>query len=99
MSIAPGGEAIEAVLPEIAQGIALAWVAGLRDQLRREGRRMTGGWPGTIAEAKLHAMRKLPGELERRGLGPPLAAHYDKTSKTLYAAARKAWLVDADPGD
>ncbi|CAN5469436.1 hypothetical protein BH09MYX1_BH09MYX1_63360 [soil metagenome] len=60
---------------------------------------MTGGWPGTIAEAKLHAMRKLPGELERRGLGPAKSAHFDRTSKELYAVARKAWLVDADPGD
>lgn len=92
--------ALSATITEIAGVLARAWVEGLRQELHRDGRKMTGGWPGTLGEAKVRALRGLPKELAQRGVHQPLvAADYDRASKELYAVARKAWLGSAIPDE
>jgi hypothetical protein len=100
MSTLPAPGPLDLAIAEIAETLAHAWVDGLKSELARDGRKMTGGWPGTLGEAKMRALRGLPRELAQRGLAQPLVpADYDRASKALYAVARKAWLGAAEPDD
>lgn len=68
-----------------------AWAESVRKGLRGEGRRASGGWPGTLSEARTRTAYALGGvagvsEDERSRL-----AH------VLYNAARESWLDQREP--
>lgn len=67
-----------------------AWATRVREQLRGEGRRAAGGWPGTLSEARGHAAAAL------RDQGLPPSDH-TKLSLAIYAAAKKSWLERLEP--
>jgi hypothetical protein len=89
----------DAVLDECVRTVAASWVASWRETLRREGRAMEGGWPGTLAEARVLVLQKLGPELAKRGLASPPHENITKASRAAYAAARRAWLSAASPED
>jgi hypothetical protein len=83
-----------------AVAAGLAWATARADQLRSEGRRILGGWPGTVSEARgcfvAHVMTKM-------GPGMVLAkAEIDELARATYCAARRDWVSkagrDAEPG-
>jgi len=61
----------------------VAWAGSVRLLLRQEGRPATGGWPGTMSEARA----RIPHHLGR-GLGSVELAHL---AKVLYRAAKDSW--------
>lgn len=61
----------------------VAWATGVRTLLRSEGRPATGGWPGTMSEARA----RIPHHLGR-DLGSGELAHL---TKVLYRAAKDSW--------
>lgn len=83
----------KARLESAAVAVGLAWAASCTEQLRREGRRTTGGWPGTLSEARTRVAAHLHVHL---GPGFTLAnGEIERLAKAAYNAARGDWLSKA----
>lgn len=67
------------------------WAAAVRMALHNEGRRASGGWPGTLSEARAQLLR---------AMGPDVSPPPDelaRLARILYSAARESWLMHRDP--
>jgi hypothetical protein len=79
------------------EAVSGAWVEELRHSLRRERRPISGGWPGTLSEARHRvAVCLLPWLQQRGGV-----VHYNQSPPTevarqLNSAARRAWLMQSE---
>lgn len=70
---------------------AEAWIGWWSDELARQGRGMSGGWPGTLSEARARAS-----ELVHRELGVDIAhEQLEALARATYSAARERWLSRA----
>jgi hypothetical protein len=72
------------------------WSERLCATLRREGRLLQGGWPGTMAEARsiIHAFVLA----SQRGQAAASCAQIESLARLAYASARQDWLSRADRG-
>lgn len=95
----PSASDMDALLAECVRVVVAAWVESWRAALRREGRAMQGGWPGTKAEARSRVFACLGQELARRGLPFPSHEELARISREVYASARRTWLAEAESGD
>jgi hypothetical protein len=68
------------------------WARGWRDQLQSDHRRATGGWPGTVAQARVCARAHLSAELSRLSLAAPSTEEVEQAARLTYARARAVWL-------
>ena len=59
------------------------WADAVRIALEAEGRPASGGWPGTMSEARAH----LPDDLGRLA-----SEEISRLTRVLYRAARDCWL-------
>jgi hypothetical protein len=89
----------DARIDALVDRIATAWFEACRDELRRDGRAIQGGWPGTKAEARGRVLRSLGAELTRCYPSIPFDERVDRASTRVYAAARSAWLSEARKDD
>ena len=83
----------------LAQGAILAghqWAQHCRDDLRQQGRRVIGGWPGTLSEARARARAHSSAELRRLGLAQLTFEELERLAHTTYASARDYWLSRAE---
>lgn len=55
-------------------------------------RRLEGGWPGTMAEARMLALRELTRELAAEGLAPLSPSELGAAAVIVYDHARREWL-------
>ena len=72
------------------------WAVDWANTLHGEGRPVSGGWPGTLSEARgrvAACIAKRVGPARR--IGPE---ELELLARRAYAAARKAWLARADVG-
>jgi hypothetical protein len=69
------------------------WAGDVSRRFREEGRRSTGGWPGTLTEARSRVVTLL-GEGD-----PPSQDELATLAQILYRAARKEWLRDCNADD
>lgn len=67
-----------------------AWADTVRTMLQSEGRAASGGWPGTISEARAR-VEGVMGAGDR-----PTPDERDRLARVLYHAARSFWLVNRD---
>jgi hypothetical protein len=92
---AMGGERRRARLESAAVAAGVAWAESFAEQLRREGRRMAGGWPGTLSEARAHLLACLRPGVVLEG------TEMQSLSRATYVAAKNDWLAragrDPDP--
>ena len=89
----------DALMDALVDREATAWFETCRDELRRDGRAIQGGWPGTKAEARGRVLRSLGAELGRCYPSIPFDERVDRASTRVYAAARSAWLSEARKDD
>jgi hypothetical protein len=89
----PDPDARRAILEEEPAAEAERWAAAWRDDLHRQGRLATGGWPGTIAEARARVTVRLDLELRRRNLGALTYEERQRATRAMYASARRNWLA------
>ena len=75
------------------------WARGWRDELQSDHRRASGGWPGTIAQARVCARAHLSAELARLRLTGPSPAELEQAARLTYARARAVWLALAHGED
>jgi len=88
--IAADPEARRALLERGAIATGERWADGWRETLRQQGRRASGGWPGTVREARALVAAYFKAELH----GPALT--YDElecAAKISYARAKHQWLA------
>ena len=79
-------------LAEIAALTGARWAKSRVDSLHAEGRRATGGWPGTLSEA-----RNYVGADEAR-----VGMSYEELSwmaRLVYDSARRDWLARRDSAE
>jgi len=75
------------------------WARGWRDELQSDHRRASGGWPGTIAQARVCARAHLSAELARLRLAAPSPTELEQAARLTYARARTVWLALAHGED
>ena len=83
----------EAVLGEQPGLLGQTWATEWVQTMRSEGRRVAGGWPGTIPEARMRAQEHIDRELRVRKM--PLLSHeeLDQVTALVYERARNGWIL------
>jgi hypothetical protein len=81
---------------EILRGLPLSlgstWAAALSEGIRKEGRMIAGGWPGTLLEARGRVWQQLNAELTRHRLTGLTETELTQATDDAYARAKKDWL-------
>ena len=82
----------DVLLEQAAFDAARAWATACRDELAREGRRVEGGWPGTLPEARMHASAQAGRALSERSLSALTHDELGRVARITYDEARRSWL-------
>ena len=93
VAVTRGPTALERAVDAAGQAWALDWSTTLSG----EGRAVSGGWPGTLSEAR----GRVAACVARR-VGPAKrvsAEELESLARRAYAAARKTWLARAELAD
>ena len=77
---------------EGALAIGALWAKTWFEEMRRDGRPVAGGWPGTIDEARHRVRVHFVRELARRGMEELRADELKLATKTVYDRAKREWL-------
>jgi len=80
-------ELIERCLAAVGQ----TWAADYIHQMSAAGRRIEGGWPGRLAEARALALRDLTRQLAARAMPPPSADELNRAPAIVNDHARQHW--------
>jgi hypothetical protein len=64
------------------------WADRCREALRQQGRRASGGWPGTVTEARALVSAHFAAEL-----GPLTYDELQSAAKLSYTRAKRQWLA------
>jgi hypothetical protein len=81
------------LLNDGALAIGTTWAKGWCEDMKRDGRPIAGGWPGTMPEARARVAAYFGAELARRRL--PLLTE-DETrwaARATYQKAKRDWLA------
>jgi hypothetical protein len=78
-----------------ATSVGESWAQTWLAELALEQRGATGGWPGTISQARSRVRVALASELSRARFAPAAAQEIDETARAAYARARQVWLASA----
>jgi hypothetical protein len=71
-----------------------AWAIDWANRLHGEGRPVSGGWPGTLSEARGRVAACISRRVgAARRIGPE---ELEQLARRAYASARKAWLARAE---
>ncbi len=91
----PPGEQLSGDARGQAEQIGRGWAAELRASLLRENRHASGGWPGTLAEARAHVARAM--SARRMFITTPKES--EDAARLAYASARSTWMKICDAED
>jgi hypothetical protein len=80
-----------------AEQVGRLWAVELRAALVNEKRRASGGWPGTLREARTHVAISLIPWLQSNGQAAVTSQQCEGAARLVYASARKVWLENRDP--
>ena len=80
------------LLAEGALVLGQKWVQLWCDDLRREGRPVAGGWPGTLPEARARAAAYFGHEFARRRIPLLTADELGWVARATYDKAKREWL-------
>jgi hypothetical protein len=89
---AQGVKSRRALITRTSASIGKAWACGWRQQLAAQGRAVTGGWPGTMSEARARVAKALMPELLCVGVIDLSFDENEHAARTIYGAARRQWL-------
>src|SRR5687767_7097377 len=73
--------------------LGTTWAADSCQELRDSGRRVEGGFPGTVPEARSRVQRELTGLLTAHGMDPLRPEELSAATSTAYEQAKRAWQV------
>lgn len=86
------------LIEQTAAVLGRTWAQGCRDDLHREGRLASGGWPGTLNEARARVGYALL--VEARGRQKKIVineAERELAVRAAYASARDEWRRHVEP--
>ena len=83
------------LLDRAASGAALVWTGAFFSELQREGRRVEGGWPGTVREARTRAANEAARVLTQGSMAALTGEELDRLARITYEEARKSWRQKA----
>lgn len=83
-----------AALERAVEAAGHAWAIEWADALRREGRAVAGGWPGTLSEARVRVVACARQSGRQR---TTTHAEIERLTKKAYEAARNSWLSRCEP--
>ncbi|MBN2193860.1 MAG: hypothetical protein JW751_13680 [Polyangiaceae bacterium] len=87
----------ELLLGERAHAEGERWAVETRLQLHLARRRASGGWPGTVSEARARvATHLLPG-LVKAGMAALSIAQREEAAQCVYRSARDSWSRLREP--
>ena len=86
------GERRKRLISEVPVALGARWAVDACDRVMLEGRRIEGGWPGTLPEARARVTRELTLELEALRLSPPSESELVAATGVAYERARDEWL-------
>jgi hypothetical protein len=86
-----------AFIEETAAALGRTWAVRRRRDLHGEGRAASGGWPGTLHEARALVHHALPGEMRGRKMNAITEVEREMAVRTAYANARDEWRRHVDP--
>ena len=81
------------LLADASRSVGKTWAKGWFDELHREGRPVTGGWPGTMSEARGRARAHVEALFNRRSLPPVTHNELAEAARITYDHAKALWLV------
>jgi hypothetical protein len=82
-----------AMLTDGAMSIGAEWAHGWREAMRREGRAIAGGWPGTLPEARARVAAYFGAKLARRRMPVMTTDELQVAVAATYEKARRDWLT------
>ena len=83
----------EAVLGEQPVLLGQTWATEWVQTMRNEGRRVAGGWPGTLPEARMRAQEHFARELRSRRLPLLSQEELNQVTALVYERARSGWIL------
>lgn len=83
----------KAMLTDGAITVGAEWASGWREAMRREGRAIAGGWPGTLPEARARVAAYFGAELARRRMPVMTTDELQVAVAATYEKARRDWLT------
>ena len=83
------------LLDRAASGAAVVWTGAFFSELQREGRRVEGGWPGTVREARTRAANEAARVLGQSSMPALTGEELDRLARITYEEARRSWLAKA----
>jgi hypothetical protein len=84
-------------IEETAATLGRTWAVGCRRDLQREGRPASGGWPGTLREARALVEHAFPVEMQGRRMNAITEVERELAVRTAYASARNEWRRHVEP--
>ena len=85
-------EARQALLDDAPLAVGTRWTDACLEEMRREHRVVTGGWPGTVSEARGHTQLYLQRELAERRMAALTHDELTRVASATYQMARGLWL-------
>ena len=88
----------ELVLQQTAVDTARGWASGWFRSLAGDGRRIEGGWPGTIPEARARIAGDASRALEHLSMPALTRDELSRVTRLTYEEARRLWRASVAPG-
>jgi hypothetical protein len=92
----------ELLVERAAVAAASAWTASYFAALARERRAVSGGWPGTLSEARIRASAEVARELAVQSMAALTHEELAHAARLTNAEARRAWhknrVADCETG-
>jgi hypothetical protein len=86
----------DSVVQEASLNAAREWAKAFRIELQRDGRRVAGGWPGTLSEARVRAGAEVGRALSQKSMAALTHDELARVARTTYDEARRAWRISLE---
>jgi len=73
--------------------LGASWAKDSCEDAQRQGRRLEGGWPGTVPEARARVLWGLDAELMSRGMARLSSTELGTATTAAYDRAKRDWLL------
>ena len=95
----PSPESLSEPIRGRAELVGREWANEIKASIILERRRASGGWPGTLSEARARVLVSLLPWLQRNGQPTVSSQEREGAARLVYASARSAWMETREPDD
>jgi hypothetical protein len=95
----PDNHSRRALLERCSQGEGLLWAKETLARIHAQTRAVSGGWPGTVSEARARVAGYVLPALARQGLAGATESEREQAARCLYHSARAQWIARQAGGE